>query len=601
MGTFKPPFAYNTGEPISGTTQYGDFVIGNIEVDYGSDYGGVKWWAAPEEITGYVIGNARPGGQPVPPGVTGIANVGFWRSKGRTDEAFLDLANYIGFKNGQPPFTTTNDAKIWLESNGCYTNYVPSTPTPTPTLELTPTVTPTNTSTETQTPTPTNTSTQTQTPTPSITASQTQTPTNTSTQTQTPTPSITASQTQTPTPSITESQTQTPTPSITASQTQTPTPSITASQTQTPTNTSTQTPTTTTTLTATETQTPTVTQTQTQTPTVTQTQTQTPTPTPTVPPIWYQIFDCDNSSTAYSIAYTAGAFANSERCTAAASGFPTRTIIIIGSTTTEPGGPLYTLTSQGVSGCLATSTPTPTQTQTPTPTQTGTAAVTPTPTPTQTATVSPLPCECWTVVNEDTVTINYTVINCNGTTISPNILPGDRIKHCIQGGSVILVNSPIGGLLGEYDCGTTCSIANDCPDCGPAPTPTNTSTPTQTPTGTPESTPSPSQASSFTISWTNNSVTTGTNNLKIYKNSSVIVDQNGLGSNSFSVNSGDVITYELTSTTPDFTEVQIIDSVYGTISNCAFNSSSVSRTIGVTYSNNATIDGITTNYIAECP
>ena len=41
MATFKPPFAYNTGGPISGTTQYGDFVIGNIEVDYGSDYGGV--------------------------------------------------------------------------------------------------------------------------------------------------------------------------------------------------------------------------------------------------------------------------------------------------------------------------------------------------------------------------------------------------------------------------------------------------------------------------------------------------------------------------------------------------------------------------------
>jgi hypothetical protein len=79
------------------------------------------------------------------------------------------------------------------------------------------------------------------------------------------------------------------------------------------------------------------------------------------------------------------------------------------------------------------------------------------------------------------------------------------------------------------------------------------------------------------------------------------VDQDGLGSNSFSINSGDVITYELTSTTPDFTEVQIIDSVYGTISNCAFNSSSVSRTIGVTYSNNATIDGITTNYTDGCP
>ena len=77
-----------------------------------------------------------------------------------------------------------------------------------------------------------------------------------------------------------------------------------------------------------------------------------------------------------------GAFTNSERCTAAASGFPTRTIIIIGSTTTEPGGPLYTLTTQGVFGCLATATPTQTATQTPTPTQTKTPVVTNTPTPT---------------------------------------------------------------------------------------------------------------------------------------------------------------------------------------------------------------------------
>jgi hypothetical protein len=79
------------------------------------------------------------------------------------------------------------------------------------------------------------------------------------------------------------------------------------------------------------------------------------------------------------------------------------------------------------------------------------------------------------------------------------------------------------------------------------------------------------------------------------------VDQEGLGSNSFSITSSDVITYQLISTSPDFTEVQIIDSVYGTISNCGFNSSSVSRTIGVTYSSNATIDGVTTNYISECP
>jgi hypothetical protein len=89
--------------------------------------------------------------------------------------------------------------------------------------------------------------------------------------------------------------------------------------------------------------------------------------------------------------------------------------------------------------------------------------------------------------------------------------------------------------------------------------------------------------------------------LKIYKNSSLIVNQFGLGSNSFSITSSDVITYELISTSPGYTGVQIIDSVYGTISNCEFNSSNVSRTIGVTYSSNATIDGVTTNYIAECP
>jgi hypothetical protein len=89
--------------------------------------------------------------------------------------------------------------------------------------------------------------------------------------------------------------------------------------------------------------------------------------------------------------------------------------------------------------------------------------------------------------------------------------------------------------------------------------------------------------------------------LNIYKNSSLIVNSPGSGSNSFSVNSGDLITYELISTSTDYTEVQIIDSAYGTISNCGLNSSSVSRIIGVTYSSNATIDGVTTNYIDGCP
>jgi outer membrane biosynthesis protein TonB len=95
------------------------------------------------------------------------------------------------------------------------------------------------------------------------------------------------------------------------------------------------------------------------------------------------------------------------------------------------------------------------------------------------------------VVNEDTVTINYTVTNCNGTETSPNLAAGAERNHCIQGGSVILVNSPVGGLLGEYDCGTGCNVAADCSSCAPVPTPTPTPTPTLTATPTPTLTPTP--------------------------------------------------------------------------------------------------------------
>ena len=109
-------------------------------------------------------------------------------------------------------------------------------------------------------------------------------------------------------------------------------------------------------------------------PTPTPTTTLTTTPTPT-PPIWYQIFDCDDSSVGYSIAYTAGSFSLNERCTAV--NVSTRTVIIIGSTGTLPGGILYTLTSLGTTGCPSTPVPTETQTQTPTQTPSQTPTTTP--------------------------------------------------------------------------------------------------------------------------------------------------------------------------------------------------------------------------------
>lgn len=121
----------------------------------------------------------------------------------------------------------------------------------------------------------------------------------------------------------------------------------------------------------------------------------TSTPTPTNPAVWYQIFDCNDSSVGYSIAYTAGAFSNNERCLAV--NVVTRTVIVIGFTTTLPGGTLYTLTSLGSTGCpsgpVPSDTPTSTPTETPTPTPNSTPASTPSATSTPTVTPT-LPCLC---------------------------------------------------------------------------------------------------------------------------------------------------------------------------------------------------------------
>jgi hypothetical protein len=152
-------------------------------------------------------------------------------------------------------------------------------------------------------------------------------------------------------------------------------------------------------------------------------------------------------------------------------------------------------------------------------------------------------------------------------------------------------------------CTTTSTTTTTTTEAPATTTSTTTTTTTEAPaTTTSTTTTTTTEApTTFTINWTNNSVTTGTNNLKIYKNASIIVDQSGMGSNSFTVIASDVITYELTSTTPDFTNVEIIDSVHGTIANCGFNSSTVSNLSGVSYTGNATIDGVTTNYIDSCP
>ena len=201
------PFAYNTGLPISGTTQVGDLAVGIPTSGFTNN---PIFWNGPDEDLGYVIAYPVSGGtHPTP--ISGVtAYLGFKGTKNMANPlnelTFVELVNQAFNQN----FTNGDDASTWLTNNGYWNSWVSVTPTPTPTQNPTPT--PTNT--QTPTITPTNTPTNTQTPT--VTPTNTQTPTVTTTNTVTPTvtPTVTrTSSTPTPTP------TQTVTPSSTPYQT----------------------------------------------------------------------------------------------------------------------------------------------------------------------------------------------------------------------------------------------------------------------------------------------------------------------------------------------------------------------------------------------
>ena len=139
MATTRP-FAYNTGTTIDGTIQFGNLAIGNSQVDYSLDYGGVKWWMGPDEDLGYVIAYENSGGnQPNPIGSS--AYVQFWRTTSFTDNSFLILINSLPTRNGLSSFTNTYDGYNWLTANGYWTSFISVTPTPTATLGITPTPT----------------------------------------------------------------------------------------------------------------------------------------------------------------------------------------------------------------------------------------------------------------------------------------------------------------------------------------------------------------------------------------------------------------------------------------------------------------------------
>ena len=143
------PIAYNTGSTIPGTEQIGDLAIGTTAQDYSSNIGGVKWWSSPDLDLQYIIGYVDLSGTHPNPISFVPCHIGFWGSGDKTENSFVNLCNFH-FNQG---FTNGNDAKVWLNSNGYWTNFetvISNTPTPTPL----PTDTPTPLPTDTPTPTP---------------------------------------------------------------------------------------------------------------------------------------------------------------------------------------------------------------------------------------------------------------------------------------------------------------------------------------------------------------------------------------------------------------------------------------------------------------
>ena len=131
MATITPVAFYTGATSIPGTTQVGNLNVGTSPQDYGvvgSDYG-IVYYATPDKDLGYIIAhddlsgghNGKPGNVP--------AYLGFFRSTVKTEESFIELAEYITNQDNDPQtFTGGTEAKTWLNNNGYWTSYVPSNP-----------------------------------------------------------------------------------------------------------------------------------------------------------------------------------------------------------------------------------------------------------------------------------------------------------------------------------------------------------------------------------------------------------------------------------------------------------------------------------------
>ena len=119
------PLAYNTGTTINGTEQIGSLSIGYPTSGFTEN---PKFWNGPDEDLGYVIAHPTPtGNQPNQFAIP--AFLGFWRSPLKTEESFIELAEYVAFQDNDPQTFVDGEAAItWLNANGYWTSFTPKTP-----------------------------------------------------------------------------------------------------------------------------------------------------------------------------------------------------------------------------------------------------------------------------------------------------------------------------------------------------------------------------------------------------------------------------------------------------------------------------------------
>jgi hypothetical protein len=115
------PFLYNNGNKKTGSAQFSNITVGRP----GSGFNEPGWWNGPDETLGYVIAREfseqrTAGGGTIETG----ANLGFWRTKEKTSQSFVDLVRYISNLIGDSQtFENPPSAKNWLLENGYWTSY----------------------------------------------------------------------------------------------------------------------------------------------------------------------------------------------------------------------------------------------------------------------------------------------------------------------------------------------------------------------------------------------------------------------------------------------------------------------------------------------